>query len=201
SIELSPWVAMDYLRIVSQKQPSVRRTVSFLARNIAQLFGIHTFERRGDDDRQRLTDHALARLLQQPNSFTTRYRFLNTLVHDFAIYDFAYWWKIKTALGPRLVHLPAPLITPKGDNWLTPEQFEFRDSRSARLIPADEVVYFRGYGGIADAGVSPLNHSGRSCARTRPLRRMRDQIMRNGARHSGYISRPKVPDAEVVGRR
>ncbi|SKR61790.1 phage portal protein, HK97 family [Mycobacteroides abscessus subsp. abscessus] len=24
---------------------------------------------------------------------------------------------------------------------------------------------------------------------------MRDQIMRNGARHSGYISRPKVPDA------
>ncbi|OHU37307.1 phage portal protein [Mycobacteroides chelonae] len=193
SIELSPWVAMDYFELW-RKQPSVRRTVSFLARNIAQL-GIHTFERRGDNDRKRLTDHALARLLQQPNSFTTRYRFLNTLVHDFAIYDCAYWWKIKTGDGPRLVHLPAPLITPKGDNWLTPEQFEFRGTKSARLIPADEVVYFRGYGGIADAGVSPLESLRQILREDWTASEMRDQIMRNGARHSGYISRPKVPDA------
>ncbi|MFV8181844.1 hypothetical protein ACNQQN_24785 [Mycobacteroides chelonae] len=59
SIELSPWVAMDYFELW-RKQPSVRRTVS-LARNIAQL-GIHTFERRGDEASKRLTDHALARL-------------------------------------------------------------------------------------------------------------------------------------------
>lgn len=189
-IDLSPWVAMDYFEIW-RKQPSVRRTVSFLGRNIAQL-GIHMFERRGDTDRKRLTDHPLARLLQQPNNFTTRYRFLNTLVHDFAIYDCAYWWKIKGDDGSRkLIHLPAPLITPKGDNWMTPEVFEFRGTKGAQMIPADQIVYFRGYGGISDAGVSPIESLRQVLREDWTASEMRDQLMRNGARHSGYISRPK----------
>lgn len=33
--------------------------VSFMGRNIAKL-GLHLFERKGDTDRQRLTDHPLA---------------------------------------------------------------------------------------------------------------------------------------------
>lgn len=188
-IELSPWVAMDYFELW-RRQPSVRRTVSFLGRNIAQL-GVHMFERRGDNDRKRLTDHQLARLLQKPNSFTTRYRFLNTLVHDFAIYDCAYWWKVKADDGSRqLIHLPAPLVTPKGENWFTPDQFEFRGTKGARMIPADEVVYFRGYGGTGDAGVSPLESLRQILREDWTASEMREQVMRNGARHSGYISRP-----------
>ncbi|TXH18713.1 MAG: phage portal protein [Mycobacterium sp.] len=193
-IELSPWVAMEYFELW-RRQPSVRRTVSFLARNIAQL-GLHLFERQGDTERQRLTDHPLAKLLGRPNSFTTRYRFLNALVHDFAIYDNAYWWKVKTSDGGRqLVHLPAPLITPKGDNWLTPEFFEFRGQKATKLIPADEVLYFRGFGGVADVGVSPLESLRQVLREDWTASEMREQIMRNGARLSGYISRPKAPDA------
>ncbi|OMB98419.1 phage portal protein [Mycobacterium sp. NS-7484] len=189
-IDLSPWVAMDYFEIW-RRQPSVRRTVSFLGRNIAQL-GIHMFERRGDTDRKRVTAHPLARLMQQPNRFTTRYRFLNTLVHDFAIYDCAYWWKIKAADGQRkLIHLPAPLVTPKGDNWMTPEEFEFRGTKGARMIPADQIVYFRGYGGISDAGVSPIESLRQVLREDWTASEMRDQIMRNGARHSGFITRPE----------
>ena len=189
-IELSPWVAMEYFELW-RRQPSVRRTVSFLARNIAQL-GLHMFERKGDTDRRRLTDHPLAKLLGRPNSFTTRYRFLNALVHDFAIYDNAYWWKVKTNDGGRqLIHLPAPLITPKGDNWLTPEVFEFRGAKGSKLIPADEVLYFRGFGGIDDVGVSPLESLRQVLREDWTASEMREQLMRNGARHSGYLSRPK----------
>jgi hypothetical protein len=43
-IDLSPWLAMDYYTIW-RTQPSVRRTVSFLARNIAQL-SIHLLSAR-----------------------------------------------------------------------------------------------------------------------------------------------------------
>lgn len=190
SIDLSPWVAMDYFEIW-RKQPSVRRTVTFLARNIAQL-GLHLFERKDDTDRERLTDHPLARLLSRPNSFTTRYRFFNALVHDFAIYDVAYWWKVKTGDGgQQLVHLPAPLITPKGDNWLTPEVFEFQGAKGRKLIPAAEVLYFRGYGGISDAGASPLESLRQVLREDWTASEMRDQVMRNGARHSGFITRPK----------
>jgi HK97 family phage portal protein len=192
-IELSPWLAMDYFEIW-RTQPSVRRTVSFLARNIAQL-GLHMFERRGDADRRRLTDHPLAELLTQPNKDTTRYRFLNALVHDFAIYDCAYWWKSNRDGRRQLVHMPAPLITPKGDNWLTPEVFEFQGQRERRLIPATDILYFRGYGGMADIGVSPLESLRQVLREDWTASEMREQTMRNGARHSGFITRPAAPAA------
>lgn len=189
-IELSPWVSMDYFEIW-RKQPSVRRTVSFLGRNIAQL-GLHLFERKGDTDRNRLTDHPLAQLLSRPNTFTTRYRFFNTLVQDFAIYDVAYYWKVKDGSSQQLLHLPAPLITPKGDNWLTPDEFEFQGARQKTRIPRDQVLYFRGYGGAADSGVSPLESLRQVLREDWTASEMRDQVMRNGARHSGYITRPST---------
>jgi HK97 family phage portal protein len=184
-ISLSPMVAMEYFEIW-RTQPSVRRAVTFLARNIAQL-GLHMYERNGDADRNRLTDHPLALMLSRPNAFTTRYRFLNTLVHDFAIYDCAYWWKAKP---DQLLHLPAPLVTPKGENWLTPDFFEFKGQKETRNIPADQVVYFRGYGGISDAGVSPLESLRQVLREEWTAGEMREQIMRNGARISGYLERP-----------
>lgn len=180
---------MEYFEIW-RTQPAVRRAVTFLARNIAQL-GLHLYERKDDADRERLTDHPLAVLLMRPNAWTTRYRFLNTLVHDFAIYDCAYWWKTKSATGAQqLVHMPAPLITPKGDNWLTPEVFEFRGQRATRTIPAEQMLYFRGYGGLNDAGVSPLEALRQVLREEWTAGEMREQIMRNGARISGYLERP-----------
>lgn len=190
-INVSPFTAMEYFELW-RTQPSVRRAVSFLARNIAQL-AVHTYERRGDNDRQRLTDHPLAKLMARPNAYTTPYRFLNTLVHDFAIYDVAYWWKVKTDTGVGLIHLPAPLMTPKGDNWLTPSEWEFQGQREKRLIPADQIVYFRGYGGIWDSGVSPLEALRQTLREEYAASGMRQQMMENGARISGFLEKPPGP--------
>jgi HK97 family phage portal protein len=190
-ISLSPFVTMEYDQIW-RTQPAVRRAVTFLARNIAQL-GVHMYERRGDADRSKLTDHPLAALLNQPNGHTTLYRFLNTLVHDFAIYDVAYWWKLKGPEGVQarqLEHLPPQLMTPKGSNWLTPEFFEFRGQRDTQLIPAEQVLYFRGYGGISDTGTSPLESLRQVLREEWTAGEMREQIMSNGARISGYLERP-----------
>src|SRR4051812_44491455 len=114
-VALSPFIAMDYLQLW-KTQPSVRRAVTFLARNVAQL-GLGFYERRGDDDRRKLTDHPFSEMLRAPNPWTTQYRFLNRLMHDLGIFDTSYWVK---ANDNQLIHLPAPLVTPKGDNWLTP---------------------------------------------------------------------------------
>lgn len=196
-VALSPFVQMDYLQLW-QTQPSVRRAVSFIARNIAQL-GLHLYERRGDDDRQRMTDHPLARMLQRPNPWTTQYRFLNRIFHDFGIFDVSYWVKVK---NNHLIHLPAPLVTPKGDNWLTPEVFEFRGQRGVMTFPRDRVLYFRGYSGMSDTGVSPLESLRRTLAEEWTAGEMREQIMRNGARLSGYIERPlEAPEWSVEAKR
>ena len=191
-ILLSSNYAVDYAEIW-KTQESVRTVVSFLARNIAQL-GLHFYERIGDADRQRLNDHPLAQLLRRPNPYTSRYRFIQALVSDFAIYDNAYW--LKTTFNEQpvgLVRIPPTMIKPAGDNWLTPDSFEVKGANGTKKYPADQVVYFRGYGLEHDAGISPLESLRRILREEWASSEMREQIMRNGARMSGYLLRP--PDA------
>lgn len=191
-IALSSTFSADYHQIW-RTQASVRMVVTFLARNIAQL-GLPMYQRNGDADRTRLQDHPLAKLLRQPNPWTTRYRFINSLVHDYAIHDVAYFLKTKVdGSTAGLVRLPPMLVTPKGDNWLTPDEFEVAGSKERKRYPADQVVYFRGYGGddgIGDAGVSPLESLRQTLREEWTGSQMREQIMRNGARASGYLERP-----------
>lgn len=181
-----PW---EYDKIW-RTQPAVRTVVTFLARNIAQL-GLPLYRRESDTERERLQDHPLAMLLRRPNPWTTRYRFINALVHDFAIYDTAYLLKLKfegNTVG--LIRLPPMMTTPKGDNWLTPERFEVAGTKERKSYDADQVVYFRGYSANEDIGVSPLESLRQILLEDWAGTRMREQTMVNGARVSGYIKRP-----------
>ena len=189
-IQLSSTYYVDYAEIY-RSQESVRTVVSFLARNVAQL-GLHMFERVGDDDRRRMSDHPMALMLKQPNPWTTKYRFIQALVCDFAIYDRAYW--LKTRITPEsngLVRIPPQIVTPEGDNWLTPNGFKVDGTSGTRVYKADEVVYFRGYGLDKDIGISPLEALRRTLREEYAAGEMREQVMRNGARMSGYLERPK----------
>lgn len=189
-ILLSDTYAADYAEIWRTNE-SVRTVVDFLARNVAQL-GLHLYERLGDSDRQRLTDHPLALLLTKPNPYTSRYRFIQALVSDFAVYANAYWLKTNfgTTDGRGLVRIPPPLIKPEGDDWLTPEAFKVTGSRGSTIYPRDQIVYFRGYGLDKDQGISPLEALRRVLREEWAGSEMREQIMRNGARASGYLERP-----------
>lgn len=199
-VQLSSDLAMAYDEIW-RTQDAVRMVVTFLARNIAQL-GLPLYKRKDDNDRERLNDHPLAKLLRKPNPWTTRYRFINALVHDKAIYDNAYLLKVKVdGSTAGLVRLPPKMVTPKGDNWLTPEYFEFAGAKGRRQFPADEVVYFRGYGPDQDVGCSPIEALRRTLAEEWTGSEMREQIMRNGARASGYIERPnEAPEWSTTAR-
>lgn len=187
-IMLSSTYAADYAEIW-KTQESVRTVVSFLARNVAQI-GLHFYERVGDTDRQRLHDHPIAALLRRPNGFTSRYRFINALIHDFCIYDNAYWLKTNDNGAVGLVRIPPTRITPHGDDWLTPSAFKVSGTAGTQIYPADQIVYFRGYSVEQDAGVSPLESLRRSLREEWSSSEMREQIMRNGARMSGYLERP-----------
>ena len=189
-IQLSTTYSADYAEIW-RTQESVRTVISFLARNIAQL-GLPLYERVGDADRQRLQDHPLAKMLRQPNPWTSRYRFISALVHDFSIYNNAYWLKTKFPNGQGgLVRIPPPIIKTSGTDWLTPGAFEVRGNRGVQIYPRDQIVYFRGFGVDADEGISPLEALRRTLREEFTAGEMREQTMRNGARMSGYLVRPK----------
>ncbi|QOI67650.1 portal protein [Arthrobacter phage Orcanus] len=175
---------------------SVRTVVDFLGRNIASL-GLHLFRRKSDNDRERVTDHPLARVLNRPNgesrvTGSTFYRLMDGTVRDLAIYDRAYWLKLKgVGGGMMLVRLPPWSVTPKNATWFGPEFFELHGSTGVKKIPADQIVNFRGYAPEGDlAGTSPLESLRRVLAEEYEAGRMREQTLRNGARASGYLERP-----------
>lgn len=184
--------SQDYHEIW-RTQYAVRTTVTFLARNIAQL-GLPVFRRKDDNDRERLSDHPLAELIRQPNPRLSRYRFLEAMVHDLAIFDRSYWVKVARDDKKKfsLMRLDPRVVTPMGDSLVYPEYFRFRGQKGIRDFSADEIFFLRGYsGGMSDVGGCP------------PIEALRDileeahysstsraQTVRNGARISGYLTRP-----------
>lgn len=189
SLRLTDDLSQDYAAIY-RSQDAVRTVVDFLARNVAQL-GVHVFRRVSDTDRERLTDHPVSQLLGRPNSRTTTFRLMRSLVADRGIYDCAYWLKVTENGQPALVRLPPAKVKPIGGDWLFAEGFEVEGSRGKVQIPADRVVHFRGYSPDHErGGVSPIETLRRILAESYAAGQMREQVLRNGARHSGYIKRP-----------
>lgn len=185
-------------------QPELRTVVDFLARNIAQL-GLHVFRRVSDVDRVRLTDHPLATLLGKPNPSTTPYAMIDRLVHDACIYDDGYLLKVRddedrTTLGLRRIR--PGRITPLGDDWLEPEGYEIRGSRGRLEVAANEVVHIHGYNPTDDRqGASPVESLRQVLTEEWAANVYREQLWRNGARLSGYISRPvDAPEWGPKGR-
>lgn len=189
-LQISASLSQDYATIF-RTQPQVRTVVSFLARNIAQL-GLPVYRRKSDTDRERLTDHALPKLIERPTPRTTRWRLLNSLVHDLGIYDEAMWIKSKDAgemLG--LIRVPPQMFEPVGDSWIDAEAFKVKGTRGSKIYQPDEVVYFHGHNAEdGRIGLSPIETLRRILAEEFASAEFREQMWRNGARMSGYLKRP-----------
>jgi len=194
SVQMSDAQYQSY-EMIWRTQPQVRTVVGFLARNIAQL-GLHVYERRSDADRQRLANHPLAQLLDRPmppEFKVTRYRLINAIVSDLALYDCAYLLKVRASNNvPRgLVRIPPTKMSPVGDNWFAPEGYELYGTARPRRFPADQVVHFYGYNPSDPRnGVSPMETLRRLLAEEHAAGVFREQMWRNGARQSGYLRRP-----------
>jgi HK97 family phage portal protein len=184
-------------------QPELRTVVDFLARNIAQL-NLHTFRRVSDVDRKRLKNHPLAKLLEKPNTSTTAYRLFDALVHDVCIFDNGFWLKVRDDDGTTLAlrRIRPGRIYPIGNDWLEPEGYEIAGTRGRLEVPADAVVHFRGYNPNDDRlGTPPVESLRQILTEEWAANVYREQLWRNGARLSGYISRPvDAPEWGPKGR-
>jgi HK97 family phage portal protein len=190
-VQLADGVYREYAHLY-RVQPQIRTVVSFLARNIAQL-GLHAFRRVSDTDRQRLTDHPLPQILSAPGARLTRYRLIERLVSDIAIYDTAYWVKVKLdGVGlVGVIPIPPSRMTVDGDNWLQPETFTVHGSKGDLQLTPDKVVHFHGYDPVdLRTGSSPIDALRTLLAEEFEANRAREQMWRNGGRLSGVLKRP-----------
>lgn len=175
---------------IYRTQPNVRICVDFLARNTAQL-GLPVYRRISDTDRERLADHDLARWLSNPNPATTRYRLIESLVGDLAVYFNAYWLKVRyertdgrPALG--LVRLPPEEMAVEGG--LLPTQFVWTSAATGKRqpFPISEIVYFNGYNATnALMGLSPLETLRRILAEEAAAGEHREAFWRNASKQEG----------------
>src|SRR6187431_907884 len=179
---------------IYRSQPAVRTVVSFLARNVAQL-GLHAYDRLSDTDRRRLHagDSPLAALLARPNPRTTTYRLINALVSDKAIYDDAYWVKLRGEGGDPVGvrRLPPWRMEVQGPDWTDATGYRLHGTTGHLDFTPDQLVHFRGYNpDDGRRGCSPLEALRLVLAEEYEASRWRSQMWRNGARISGYIQRP-----------
>lgn len=190
----APW---EYATIW-RTQPQVRTVVGFLARNIAQL-GIHVFRRVSDTDRERLTDHPLARLLADPLPRLTTYRLIERLVADLATYDNAYLLKLRLNGVLRLLPVPPTLIRPYGGNWIAPEHYE---TAGGRDFPVEDVVHIHGYQPeTLTFGCSPMEALRDLLLEEREAAKQRAAMWKSGARMTGVITRPADAEWSAEERR
>lgn len=184
-----------------QTQPGVRTCVDFLARNIAQL-GLHLFRRVSETDRVRVREHPLAQLLEQPNPLTTRYRMIEALVGDLAIYFNAYLWKKRRPDGSvgALLRIPCDLVEVNGGIMPTGYLVYLGANRSE--VPTADMVHFRGYNPLNGlVGLSPLETLRRVLAEEQAMGEYRAGFWKNAARMNGIIERPaEAPEWSQVAR-
>lgn len=190
------WYYGDY-GMMYRRQPAVRATVDFIARNIAQL-NAKTYDRISATDRIEV-DHPLAQLLRRPNPVTTRYAHMRDTVADLAIYDVAYWWKLRDGRDLRAVARipPSSMCRDSSD----PDRVVYRLS-DGRVIPRSDLCVFKGYSpdGTSD-GVSSLETLRRVLQEEAAGLQHRENMWRNSARQSGFIQRPlESPDWSDTAR-
>ena len=178
-------------------QPNVRTCVDFLARNIAQL-GLHVFQRVGEADRRRLRDHPLARLIERPNAWTTRYRLIEALMADLGVYHNAFWLKMRRSDGLlSLLQVPPRYVSVKGD--LLPTEYTIDLGSYRQSFPPADMVHFRGYSPLSSTvGLSPLETLRRVLAEEQAMGEYREYFWKNGARMYGIVQRP--PQKEIGGK-
>ena len=87
--------------------PSVRTAVDLIARNIAQL-GLHLYERRADESRERDRTAGPARLMAKPSAWCSSYRLMYMTVVDLGVYGEAIWWKEGAAGARTALHRVNP---------------------------------------------------------------------------------------------
>lgn len=202
SVQLYDQYYYEYATLY-RTQPNVRVCVDFLARNIAQL-GLHVFRRVSETDRQRLRDHPLARLIEQPlppQFKMTRYRLIESLMGDLGIYHNAFWLKVRVGGKVQgLLRVPPTLVTVYGS--LVPTKYEIDIGGEPRPFQPEDIVHFRGYNPEDPTmGLSPLETLRRILAEEHAAGDYREHFWRNAARMHGIILRPAdAPDWSPAAR-
>lgn len=185
-------------RAIWGAQPSVRKVVDFIARNLAGI-PLKLYERVSDTDRRRVTDHDVARLLAQPGRGTTAYRLWHSLIVDFLLED---RWCARilpsadTESGWELLRIPATKMRLIPDDWDRVVGVAVQGPGGWTPQPLDGYLFDHGYASHGQVnGTSPMVTLRQILDESSEAVEYRRSVWKNGARVPVVIERPaEAPD-------
>lgn len=179
-------------KAVWASQPSVRKVVDFIARNLASI-PINQFQRLSDTERRRITTGPVAELLRKPSQapLMTPYRFWHGILVDRLIYD--RWCALRTSENGRewLDRIPARRFHFATDALDRIEAVVVygKDGSRMELDPA-RCVFDAGYSTRGGNGTSPMETLKDILNESTEAVQYRRDVLARGARIPGYIHRP-----------
>ncbi|MCW2089476.1 UNVERIFIED_ORG: HK97 family phage portal protein [Rhodococcus erythropolis] len=184
---------------VLRNQPSVRKVVNFIARNVASV-PLHLYERVDDNNRVRITDSPIGRALAKPRKKMTPFRFWRDVMIDLLLHDRYCIVFGETDTGElSLTRLPANRVRFKGGEGETEgDVIEIRfTSKSGDVVTIDPdvCIYDIGYSPRGDNGLSPIETLRHLLAEATEAVDYRRSLWKNNARIPQVIERPA--DAKV----
>lgn len=201
-VDSSPLTFDDYRRTdygispqtVWAEQPSVRKVVDFAARAIAST-PLKVYRRVSDTDRQRVTDHPLARILAQPSNGMIPFRFWHAILVDWLL------WDKFGALKSTRDDVARPLELKR----VSPHRLRFSDDGfdtvtnimidSTVKIAPEAMLYGYGYSPFGLGGLTPMETLSAILQESTEAVAYRRSIWRNSARVPVVIQRPATaPD-------
>ncbi|MFE1104137.1 phage portal protein [Nocardiopsis alba] len=156
-LPLADLTALGPARDVWRSQPSVRKVVDFIARNVASI-PLHVYERVSDQDRQRVTDHPLAQVLSSPAPREIPFRFWHALLTDYLLHDRWCARKVPQFDGSmQLVRIPPRRFRFVADalDRVAAVDIWTADGEHTREDPAG-FLFDRGYAARGANGTSPM---------------------------------------------
>jgi len=200
-VPLTEWDSQGY-GPTWKNQPSVRKTVSFIARNVASV-PLNEYVRRDDQDRTKVRDGTLAALLRRPSRAPglTPMRFWESMLIDSLLNDKSCARIVEHEDGYELVRIPARMVSFKNDGLDRIEKVVItsRDGRKTEQDPAYFLIDV-GYAERGVGGTSPLITLRDVLDESREAVEYRRSIWRNGARVPGIIERPANASWSEGGR-
>lgn len=169
-------------------QPSLRKVVDFIARNIASL-SQQVFDRREENNRVHVTDHPLAQLVAQPMAGVGAYRWWHSIIVDQLLYD--RWCALKVPRangGLELLRIPASRVNLRSDGVGRVIAVQVHGEQEP-IDPA-ACVYDYGYGQWGTNGVPPVRTLWALLEEASEAVRWRRAVWRRGARVPAVIRRP-----------
>lgn len=171
-------------------QPSVRKVVSFIARNLSSI-PLHVYDRVGDGDRRRVRDHPLARTVGRPSSAPaqTGYRFWESVLIDGLIFDRWCLMKVRHGGELELVRIPARRVRFKADALDRIEKVViYQDGKAVEHDPAKFIIDV-GYSERGASGTSPMQTLRHLLEESREAVEYRRSVWKNGARFPLVLER------------